>query len=96
VNLQHRLNVPEALTIQEVHVDLNVTHAFIGDLLVTLSAPLGTVVTMNDHAGGGADDIHQAHVLPVEFTGQASQGPWTLGDAEEVEHFTVPDVRPTE
>jgi subtilisin-like proprotein convertase family protein/subtilisin family serine protease len=72
------INVPDALVVQEVRVDLNVTHTYIGDLLITLTSPLGTVVTLHNHAGGSADDIHQTYTLPVEFTGQGAQGPWTL------------------
>jgi subtilisin-like proprotein convertase family protein/subtilisin family serine protease len=72
------IHVPDAIVIQEVQVELNVTHTYIGDLLVTLTSPLGTVVTLHNHTGGSADNIHQNYVLPVEFTGQNALGDWKL------------------
>lgn len=46
-----------ACTIGAINVDLDVNHTFIGDLLVTVTSPTGTVVTLHNRSGGGADDI---------------------------------------
>ncbi len=72
------INVQQPITIEEVAVDLNVTHTFIGDLVITLTSPGGTVVTLHDRAGGGADDIHRTFAVPTAFTGQQAAGAWTL------------------
>ncbi len=77
------INVPQSITLQEVAVDIDITHTFIGDLLVTLTSPAGTVVTLHNRAGGGTDDIHQTFTVPSELTGQDAAGNWVLTVADQ-------------
>ncbi len=72
------INVPLPIAIEEVAVDVNITHTFIGDLVVTLTSPSGTVVTLHDRTGGGADNINRTFAVPTAFTGQQAAGAWTL------------------
>jgi serine protease len=72
------ITVQQPIAIEEVAVDVNITHTFIGDLVITLTSPEGTVVTLHDRAGGGADDIHRTFAVPTAFTGQQAAGDWTL------------------
>jgi subtilisin-like proprotein convertase family protein len=72
------ISVPQSINIEEIAVDLNVTHTFIGDLVVTLTSPAGTTVTLHNRAGGGSDDIHQTFRVPTAFTGQQAAGDWVL------------------
>jgi serine protease len=72
------ISVQQPITIEEVNVDINITHTFIGDLLITLTSPDGTTVTLHDRAGGGSDDIHRTFAVPTAFTGQQAAGDWTL------------------
>ncbi len=72
------INVTQPMTIAEVQVDLNITHTWIGDLLVTLTSPTGTVVTLHNRTGGSADNIHQTYTFSTQFTGQQAAGPWVL------------------
>ncbi|MEZ4359016.1 MAG: S8 family serine peptidase [Kofleriaceae bacterium] len=72
------LNVQAAIALQEVQVELNITHTFIGDLRVTLTSPTGTQVVLHNRAGGGADNIHQTYAFPAEFVGEEAAGAWVL------------------
>ncbi len=72
------INVNAAIAIEEVVVDVNITHTFIGDLRVTLRSPAGTEVVLHNRSGGSADNINQSYVLPTQFTGQQGAGNWVL------------------
>ncbi len=70
--------VNQPIAIQEIQVDLSITHTYIGDLLVTLTSPTGTTVTLHNRAGGSADNINQTFAFPSEFVDQQAAGTWTL------------------
>jgi serine protease len=72
------IEVPQAIDISEVEVDLDITHAWVGDLRVVLRAPTGTEVTLHDRSGGGATRLHRTYVLVSELTGEQAHGAWTL------------------
>jgi serine protease len=72
------INVQQPIDIEEIAAEINITHTFVGDLLITLTSPTGTTVTLHDRAGGGADDIHQTFSVPTAFTGEQAAGDWTL------------------
>ncbi|TWT44283.1 Lys-gingipain precursor [Phycisphaerae bacterium RAS1] len=69
-----RTVVTRRFCIADVNVDLNLTHTYVGDLLVTLTSPQGTVVTLHNRSGGGADNL----VLTYDDEGSAPDGPGTL------------------
>jgi serine protease len=71
------LNVPEAINIFEFAVAVNITHTFIGDLVVELVSPAGTVAVLHNQEGGSADNINTTF-RPTAFNGQSSAGVWTL------------------
>jgi subtilisin-like proprotein convertase family protein len=48
-------------TIKEIEVGIDITHTYIGDLLVNLVSPDGTVVSLHSGAGGSADNIITAY-----------------------------------
>ncbi len=72
------INVAQPITIDEVEVDVNITHTFIGDLIITLTSPAGTVATLHDRSGGGTDNLNETFSLPTEFLGEQSAGDWVL------------------
>jgi serine protease len=72
------LTVSQPIALQEVQVDLSITHTFIGDLRVTLTSPSGTQVVLHNRAGGAADNINQSFSFPAEFVGQQAAGAWVL------------------
>ncbi|HKQ48437.1 MAG TPA: putative Ig domain-containing protein [Phycisphaerae bacterium] len=83
------ITVPDTYCIGDVNVELNVTHTFIGDLLITLTSPEGTTVTLHNRTGSGADNIVTTYddtgVDPPDgpgtlanFNGTRVNGGWTL------------------
>jgi subtilisin-like proprotein convertase family protein len=68
-----------------VRVTIDLTHTYIGDLLVELISPTGTHVRLHDHTGGSQNDIigtYGVDLSPFEslsaFSGEMSSGSWTL------------------
>ena len=85
--------VAEAGQIAGVTVDLDITHTWRGDLLVTLTSPGGTTVTLHNRSGSSADDIlgNYPTTLTVEgpgdltdFLGEDNGGDWTLTVSDNV------------
>ncbi len=80
--------VADAGAILDVDVEVNITHAFVGDLVVDLTSPAGTIVRLQNELGGSALDLittfddEGAGTVPTEplsgFDGQSKQGTWTL------------------
>jgi subtilisin-like proprotein convertase family protein/subtilisin family serine protease len=71
------INVPDSLRISQLSVTVNITHTYIGDLIVKLTSPTGTVVTLHNRTGGSTDNLRQTYT-PANFNGQLSPGVWTL------------------
>lgn len=67
--------VPEG---RKVIVSLNITHTFIGDLIVTLTAPDGKVVTLHSRAGGSADNIIKSYEVTSSLGGVIQAGAYKL------------------
>jgi subtilisin-like proprotein convertase family protein len=68
---------------------VDVTHTYIGDLVVTLTSPGGTSVTLHDHAGDDADNLITTYTTTTtpklaDLRGSPLQGPWTLRVADDV------------
>ncbi len=77
------LFVSESRTIQNVEVDLDITHPWVGDLKIELKCPDGVVVTLHDRSGGSSDDIRRKFTsseAPAlsQLKGKASMGNWEL------------------
>ncbi len=79
--------VTSGCTISEVLVDLDLTHPFIGDLIVELTSPNGTTVRLHNRTGSLTDDIvgNYPGTLSVDgpgsladFIGEDSAGWWRL------------------
>ena len=68
--------VPDSGTATSVSISVDITHTWIGDLLVELIAPDGTTKTLHNREGGGADDIDQTYT--PDFGGVSIAGTWTL------------------
>ena len=69
--------VPSSGTILDLEVTVNITHTYIGDLIVKLTSPAGTQVTLHNRAGGGADNLYTTY-YPANFDGENQAGSWTL------------------
>jgi subtilisin-like proprotein convertase family protein len=72
-------------TVSEVVVDVDITHTYQGDLVVSLTSPVGTEVVLHNRSGGSADNIvgtYPTTLTPAEdlgaFIGEDMIGDWTL------------------
>ncbi len=84
------ITVSDQFCVTDVDVEVAISHTFIGDLEVVLTAPTGVSVVLHDRTGGGANDIFETYdddgagILPDgpgildDFVGEFAQGVWTL------------------
>ncbi len=69
--------------IEDLRVQVRITHTFIGDLRVDLTAPDGTSVVLHNNTGGSTDNLVQTYSfasLPAlrGMAGKAVRGRWRL------------------
>lgn len=65
------LSFPDSGVINDVNVEVSVSHTWIGDLVIELESPSGTRVTLMSDAGG--DDSSNLHAsFPITFDDEAS------------------------
>jgi subtilisin-like proprotein convertase family protein len=57
-------------------VEVHIVHTFIGDLVVSLVAPDGTVYVLQNRTGGSADNIDTTY--PVNVSSEVANGTWRL------------------
>jgi serine protease AprX len=81
--VRNTLNFSESASIANIKVAVDITHTYIGDLVVTLTAPSDTAVILHNKIGGPADNIKQTFDLAstpllASLAGQSIQGDWTL------------------
>lgn len=60
----------------ETQVYVNITHTWIGDLIVTLIAPDGSQYVLHNRTGGSADDIDATYT--VNLSSEPKNGTWNL------------------
>jgi subtilisin-like proprotein convertase family protein len=86
------ITIPPTLAgcVTDVDVIVDITHTYIGDLIVELVGPGGQVVRLHDRSGGGTDNIFATYdqqggaTLPsgpgslVDFNGSPIAGNWVL------------------
>ncbi len=102
---QDTLTVTDSIVIEDLLVSFDITHEFVGDLILDVTSPLGTQVRLHQSTGGANDNmlvtfwsdggangvpdylggnLQQPGPGPLAldvFTGEVSDGLWTL-DAE--------------
>ena len=81
--IKDKIDCNETFIIQSIKVHLDITHTYIGDLVVSLISPTGKSVKLHDRSGGSANDIHSDYnssSMPqlVHFLGEQTEGEWTL------------------
>ena len=79
------INIDQLGEISDVMVYVNLTHTYIGDLILTLTSPAGTSVVLHNRTGSSADDIvgwYPSELTPAEgltsLIGEEMFGDWTL------------------
>lgn len=71
------ISISDALTVFGSSTFLDITHTYIGDLIVKLTSPTGTTAVLHNQAGGSADNIVQSFPSTA-FNGESTLGDWTL------------------
>ena len=78
---------PDQLEIRGVQVYVDITHTYIGDLIVEVTSPGGTIVRLHNMTGDWTDNIIGTYGVNLsvdgpgsldDFIGELSQGDWTL------------------
>ncbi|MBI2380526.1 MAG: S8 family serine peptidase [Gammaproteobacteria bacterium] len=70
------ISIGSSGTASSVSVDVNIVHTYIGDLVVDLLSPNGTVFNLHNRSGGSADNIVKTY--SVNTGGVARTGTWKL------------------
>jgi len=77
------INITESGSVKQVQVLVDITHTWIADLTVTLSAPDSTSITLHKKSGGNLDNIIKIYNLEnlpalANFTNLNMKNKWTL------------------
>jgi subtilisin-like proprotein convertase family protein/subtilisin family serine protease len=77
------IRFPDSATAGSVKVSVDITHTYIGDLRLALTAPSGTSVVLHDRNGGRTQNLKKTFDSTntpslTALSGQAIQGNWTL------------------
>ncbi|MEA1976394.1 MAG: proprotein convertase P-domain-containing protein [Chloroflexota bacterium] len=81
--IERSLNVVDAGQLDRIQVEIDITHTYIGDLLVELVSPSNTRVLLHNRTGGSANNIIKTYTgvntpnLPV-LRGEPINGLWKL------------------
>ncbi len=85
----HTFNVTDnELRVEQVILTLDVDHAYLGDLYITLTSPDGTISILNDLSGGSQNGYDDYPLLSVRHWGEKSNGTWTLKINDQVDGDT--------
>ncbi len=92
VGVTDAIEVSETGTIHDLNIDVDISHFSVGQLVVRLTSPAGTTVTLRNRTGGTADDLVGNWPASLfvdgpgtlaDFAGENPQGAWTLTVADE-------------
>ena len=77
------IDITEPGIINDLRIQVNISHTHIGDLRVDLIAPDGTAVVLHNNTGGSANDLIKTYSVQEPpalraLLGQPIQGTWQL------------------
>src|SRR6185295_10030277 len=83
VGISDVITINDGVTASAVKVDVDITHTYIGDLVVKLTSPRGTPAILHERNGGSAKNIVKTFDLSnaptlSRFNGESASGNWTL------------------
>jgi subtilisin-like proprotein convertase family protein len=81
--IERTLNAGGAGKLREIDVEVDITHTYIGDLVVALSSPAGTKVPLHSRTGGSTDNLiknysSQTLLALNNLRGEDVAGDWKL------------------
>jgi aminopeptidase YwaD len=71
------IHLDSKASVDKLKLDLDISHTYRGDLVVTLTSPSGKSAVVSNRAGGSADDIKGSFDLSP-FAGEPVAGDWKL------------------
>jgi subtilisin-like proprotein convertase family protein len=82
-----KITVTEQGAIASIKIELDITHTYIGDLVISLTSPQGAVISIHNRNGGSADNIKKTYDVQsvpslASLAGKAIAGDWTLKVAD--------------
>jgi M6 family metalloprotease-like protein len=85
--IERRLLCNTSGDVQEISVSVDITHSYIGDLVVGLISPTGTSVDLHNRSGGSADNLIKTYTTDTTpglevLTSESIQGEWLLKVAD--------------
>jgi subtilisin family serine protease len=81
------IDIAAAGRIDDLRVQIRITHTYVGDLRVDLVAPDGTAVSLHNHTGGSTDNLRRTYSMSEHaalrgLRGRPVAGRWTLRVAD--------------
>jgi serine protease len=77
------IDVSDTVQVFGLTADVDISHTWIGDLVVKLTSPTGTEAVLHNREGGSADNIVKSWDLSA-FNGEMATGTWTLSVSDNV------------
>lgn len=83
------ISLNDSGAISRIKIGIDITHTYIGDLWVELTAPSGKKVVLHENQGGSADNLvtvydSQINTVLDDMIGESIQGKWELRVADQV------------
>ncbi|HEX3141945.1 MAG TPA: M6 family metalloprotease domain-containing protein, partial [Rhizobacter sp.] len=77
------IRMTAAGSVKRLTLNLDISHTYVGDLVVELTAPGGSKALLHDRAGGGNDNLVQRYdsasvTSLASLVGQGAEGDWVL------------------
>lgn len=81
--VRSKINVTAGGMLKRLQASVNISHTYIGDLIVELVGPGGTVATLHKRSGGNTDNLVTSYDSATSsalaaFVGKPVQGDWVL------------------
>ena len=76
-SLESTINIPLNFIINKMDLNVDITHPYAGDIILTLETPWGDTLPIRSRQGGSDDNIHDTYQL-WKLHGQRAAGTWKL------------------
>ena len=90
--IQSVVTVTDDMPISKLYLSVDVDHSWIGDLVLTLTSPIGTTVVLHNRSGGSTMNLVGTYGMDLvvdgpgsldDFFGESTAGDWTLKVSDE-------------
>ncbi len=81
--LEFTINVPQGITVEHVELVLNVTHGYVGDLVIWVKSPQNTKSTLSTQRTDPQDNLVDYIFTTVRSWDESSAGDWTFHISDE-------------